>query len=197
MVSNKKKYFVQFRDYLNKFAIVKDDSFEKLCSIVNFRKVNKGEPILYEGQTAKKLYFVCEGLLISLYVKDDGSTHIKNFFLEGNFAGSVVSSLLYEPSSFGIQSLEDGVIMELDFKKYKQIIYKHDDLKIFYISYLEKNWVVENEKRQIAFATQTAMERYQTFLEEYPSLNKRVPQLHIASYLGVTPTQLSRIRKNL
>ena len=83
------------------------------------------------------------------------------------------------------------------FKKYKQIIYKHDDLKIFYISYLEKNWVIENEKRQIAFATQTAMERYQTFLEEYPSLNKRVPQLHIASYLGVTPTQLSRIRKNL
>ncbi|MFT4665925.1 MAG: CRP-like cAMP-binding protein [Gammaproteobacteria bacterium] len=57
--------------------------------------------------------------------------------------------------------------------------------------------MIENEKRQIAFATQSATERYLTFLEKYPLLDKRIPQLHIASYLGITPTQLSRIRKEL
>ena len=85
----------------------------------------------------------------------------------------------------------------MNYHKYKEVIFEHSDLKRFYISYLEQKWVVENEKRQISFAAQNATDRYLTFLEEYPSLPERVPQWLIASYLGITPTQLSRIRKDL
>jgi CRP-like cAMP-binding protein len=197
MVSQKEEQIDQFRKRLNKYASVTEDSFNKLLPILKFKIIKKGEFLLRVGQTAKNIYFVSKGILTSLFITIDGSTHIKNFFLEGNFAGSTVSLMLSSPSSFSIQSLEDSAIIEMNFMLYKQLINENDDLKNFYLCYLEQNWVIENEKKQIAFATQTATERYLTFLEEYPSLNKRVPQFHIASYLGITPTQLSRIRKDL
>ena len=194
---SEEKHFDQLRTYLNTYAPISEDSFSKLMSLISFRTVEKGEYLLQVHQRARKMLFVCEGVLISLYLTDDGGTHIKNFFVEGNFAASTVSLMLFSPSAFAIQSLERGVVMEFEYRKFKQLIFEHDDLKHFYIAYLEQNWVIENEKRQIAFATQSATERYLTFLEKYPSLDKKIPQLHIASYLGITPTQLSRIRKEL
>ncbi len=197
MISPQEKHITLFRNSLNAYATLTEDSFRLLLSLVRFRKVTKGEYLLHAGQTARKILFVCQGILVSQYVNKDGSTHIKNFFLEGNFAASKVSLLLSAPSGFALECLEDGVVIEMDFKQYKGLILAHDDLKHFYIAYLEHKWIIENEKRQIAFATQTARERYLTFLEDYPALDKRVPQWHIASYLGITPTQLSRIRKEL
>ena len=101
------------------------------------------------------------------------------------------------PSHFGIECIEDGKIIEMNYNRYKEIIFKNEDLKSYYIKHIEQNWIVENEKRQISFAAQDAKERYFTFLNEYPGLPDRVPQWQIASYLGITPTQLSRIRKEL
>ena len=191
------EYINQIQKSMNRYAPITEDSFSRLRAIMKIRKVGKGEYLLRANQVAKGIYVVCKGVLTSLFITKDGGTHIKNFFLEGNFAASTVSLLLSSPSSFSIQALEDSVVIEMNFSKYRQLIDEKNDLKQFYIGYLEQKWVIENEKRQIAFATQTASERYLTFLKEYPSLDKRVPQLHIASYLGITPTQLSRIRKNL
>ncbi|TRX60001.1 Crp/Fnr family transcriptional regulator [Fulvivirga sp. M361] len=186
-----------FKKSLHRYAPITDESFIKLFSISKFRTVKKSEPILLKGRTARKIYFVCKGILVSQWTDEEGNIHIKNFFLEGNFAGSIVSSLLSAPSEFSIESIEDGVIIEMDYQEYKQTIYDHDDLQRYYINYLEQKWVIENEKRQISFAAKNATDRYLTFLEEYPSLPERVPQWLIASYLGITPTQLSRIRKEL
>ncbi|MFT4665926.1 MAG: CRP-like cAMP-binding protein [Gammaproteobacteria bacterium] len=77
------------------------------------------------------MYFVCEGLLTSLFLTDDGSTHIKNFFVEGNLAGSTVSMMLFTPSDFAIQSLESGLVMEFDYRKYRALLFEYDDLKHF------------------------------------------------------------------
>ncbi|MDN5202688.1 Crp/Fnr family transcriptional regulator [Fulvivirgaceae bacterium BMA10] len=197
MILDEEKHKDLFQKSLNRFAAVTEDSFAKLISISKFKTVKKGEYILIKGQTARKIYFVCKGILISQWIDHEGNVHIKNFFLEGNFAASTVSLLLSAPSSFGIGSLEEGVVLEMDFTKYKQLIYECDDLKNFYIGYLEQKWIIENEKRQISFAAQNATDRYLTFLNDYPSLDRRVSQRLIASYLGITPTQLSRIRTEL
>lgn len=143
------------------------------------------------------MFFVCEGILISQWIDQEANMHIKNFFLQGKFAASTVSLLKNTPSEFGLECIEDGVILEMDYKKYKQLITEHNDLKNFYIAYLEENWIVKNEKRQISFAALSATERYEDFLKEHPSLPSRVSQWLIASYLGITPTQLSRIRKKI
>lgn len=197
MTLDQEKYIAQFRQTLNRYASVTDDSFAELMTIVKFRKVERNECLLPVGQVAIHKYFVCRGILVSVHITSNGGEHIKNFFTEGNFAGSTTSALQFTPSSFAIQALEDGVVMEYDHRKYKQLIDEREDLKSFYVAYLEQSWVIKNERRQIAFATQTATERYLTFREEYPALEQRVPLRYVASYLGVTPTQLSRIRKEL
>lgn len=74
---------------------------------------------------------------------------------------------------------------------------EESDLKLFHIFYLEKNWLMAKDAREIEIVQENAGQRYQRFLKEYPSLNSRIPQYHIASHLGITPTQLSRIRKKI
>ncbi|UZR97929.1 Crp/Fnr family transcriptional regulator [Chondrinema litorale] len=197
MLEDQEKYLALFRKSIEAFHPVSDTSFAKFIELVRLKTFTKGEQILMKGQTAKKIYFICEGILISQWIDELGNVHIKNFFLEGAFAGSKVSLLQETKSEFSIEAVTDGVIIEMDYSKYKKMIYENDDLKNFYIHYLEQKWVIENEKRQISFAAQNATERYLSFLQNYPDLQNRVPQRLIALYLGITPTQLSRIRKSI
>jgi hypothetical protein len=93
--------------------------------------------------------------------------------------------------------LEESLIFEIDFACYRQLLLEKDDLKLFQIRYLEKNWLLAKDAREIEIVQEDATTRYLRFIEEYPNLVDRLPQYHIASHLGVTPTQLSRIRKKL
>lgn len=191
------KYVQQFRKTILQYNTLSDQAFEQVVNLTRFRKIAKDDYLIQVGQVATKMYFVCEGVLVSQFLTEDGNVHIKNFFLENYLAASTVSLLQQRPSLFGIQALEDTLLLEFDYAAYKALVEQNIELSRFHVAYLEQSWVIKNEKRQIAFATQTSTERYQTFLTEYPNLDKRVPQLHIASYLGITPTQLSRIRKTL
>ncbi|AUP81277.1 Crp/Fnr family transcriptional regulator [Flavivirga eckloniae] len=191
------KYIELYSDYINSFSPVSQESLEQLLSLMKIRDVDKGETLVFKGQVARNILFVCEGILISQWMDDKANVYVKNFFLKGFYAGSTVSMLKSLPSHFGVECIEAGKIIEMDYHKYKEVIFKNEDLKSYYIKHIEQNWIVENEKRQISFAAQDAKERYFTFLDEYPDLPDRVPQWQIASYLGITPTQLSRIRRDL
>lgn len=195
MLTKKEMHIELFRETLNALSPVSKSSFQGLLSISRFRNIDKDYFLLHVGDVADRMYFVCKGILVSQYLKSDGSAHIKNFFIQGNFAASTVSCLQSTPSDFSLQCLEEAVILDMNYHEYKQLVLTYDDLKLLYIRHTEQSWIIKNEKRQIAFATQTAGERYHTFLREYPDLENRVAQHQIASYLGITPTQLSRIRK--
>ncbi|MCE7996881.1 MAG: Crp/Fnr family transcriptional regulator [Roseivirga sp.] len=197
MIPNQASYTELFKSTLQHYAPVSQASLEKLLAIARFRSIPKDQFLLHAGEVASRMYFVCEGILVSQYLRSDGSAHIKNFFIKGNFAASTVSCLQQSPSDFSIQCVEESVILDMSYHDYKELIFRYDDLKLLYINHLEQSWIIKNEKRQIAFATQTASERYRTFLNQNPDLETRVPQHQIASYLGITPTQLSRIRKEL
>ena len=186
-----------FKASLRKHAPVTDESFEHLVEICRVRRPSKGDYLLQIGETARHMYFVCDGILTSLFINAEGNQHIKNFFVKGHMAASTVSALLSRPSAFAIQCVESAIILEMKMAEYKDLVMARDDLKNFYIAYIEHSWIVNNEQRQISFATETATDRYKTFLAQYPNLEERVPQHQIASYLGITPTQLSRIRKDL
>jgi hypothetical protein len=85
----------------------------------------------------------------------------------------------------------------LDFPAYRSLLLQRDDLKLFQIHYLEKNWLLDKDAREIAIVQEDASQRYVRFIQDYPFLVERLPQHHIASHLGITPTQLSRIRKKI
>jgi len=164
---------------------------------VLFEKVSKQECLCRFGDISEDLYFVVDGLLRAYILDEEGHEYNKNFFIENTFAGSMVSLLTKEPSYFEIEALEDSMVIAIDYEKFRALLLEAEDLKLFQIYYLEQNWLIEKESREIALVQQNADERYRTFLEKYPNLENRIPQYLIASHLGITPTQLSRIRKNL
>ena len=197
MILHQEEYISVFRKAFESYHPISKSSWKSVEQLIRFKKVAKGGFLLHAGQVARNIHFVCKGLFRAFYTDIEGNVYNKIFFLENDYPASTVSLLLSAPSVFSIEALEEGLVINLDFQKYRQLIDKHDDIKNFYISYIEKNWIIEKEQREIALVTQNATERYLSLQKKYPSLEKRVPQFHIASHLGITPTQLSRIRKDL
>lgn len=187
--------FNSLREAIEIYTSISDDTWESLVQISTIKMIKKKDCPCRFRDTAKELLFVVRGLLRAYIVDEHGHEYNKNFFLENTFAGSMVSLLTKDPSYFEIEALEDSKVIFINYKKFRELLVKSDDLKLFQIYYLEKNWLIEKESREVALVQKSATERYRAFLESYPNLESRVPQYLIASHLGITPTQLSRIRK--
>ncbi|MBS7256563.1 Crp/Fnr family transcriptional regulator [Flavobacterium branchiicola] len=197
MPFNKETYLNKLRLYIESYSPISDKSWKLLENITEFQTLKKGEILLQNGEIAKNLHYIAEGILRTFITDEHGNFYNKNLFLENTLACSKVSSMLQTPSNFTIEALEDCILINLNYKKYITFIKENDDLKNYYIAQIEKNWIIEKEQREIALVMQNATERYLSLLEKNPNISDRIPLLHIASHLGITPTQLSRIRKSL
>jgi CRP-like cAMP-binding protein len=191
------KYQNILKSKFESYAPVSAASWQLIENIIEERSVKKGELLLQNGQVAKEIYFVAKGALRAFITDQAGNIYNKNIFLEGDFAGSTASLIQQIPSYFAIEALEESILININYKKYRELIFQNDDLKNFYIAYLERNWVIEKEKREISLVMENATERYLDLLSKHPDILERIALLHIASHLGITPTQLSRIRKTL
>lgn len=196
-MSNQEQYLSVFKATIGSYHIISEESFLLLASLIQIQRINKNEFLLKEGQVSKTLHFICKGAVIAYFSDEQANTYNKNIFLEHQFAGSTVSALLKIPSQFTLQAIEDSTIITINHEKYKELINQREDLKNFYIAYLEKNWVIDKEQREISLVMETAGVRYLKMLAKHPGIDKRIPLQHIASHLGITPTQLSRIRKEI
>lgn len=197
MTFNQDKYLSDLKLKFESYAPISISSWQLIENIIEVELIKKGELLLRNGQIAKEIHFIIQGALRAFITDAEGNTYNKNIFLEGDFAGSTVSLIQHTPSEFSIEVLEDSILININHKKYRELIFQNDDLKNFYIAYLEKNWIIEKEKREISIVMENATERYLDLLSKHPDISERIPLLHIASHLGITPTQLSRIRKNL
>ncbi|NMH86569.1 Crp/Fnr family transcriptional regulator [Flavivirga algicola] len=191
------QYILELRLKIESYSPISDESWSLIESIVTFKALEKDDILLRNGQIAKNVYFVCKGALRAYVTDYDGNIYTKNIFLENDFAGSKVSYLLAKPSKFALEALEDTLLISLNYKKYRKFIDDNIDLKNFYIAYLEKNWVLDKEPREVSLVMENATDRYIKLLKNHPNIDERIQKLHIASHLGITPTQLSRIRKNI
>jgi len=169
------------------------DAVKAICKIQSFKK---NDLILSAGDRARYYYFIRKGLLGYYTVDDDGHAIFKLFFEENSFVASTSAIIENTPSTFSIVALEDCELVMYPAQAFRELLVKHHDLALFQIHYLEKNWVVKKEPLEIDLKWDTAKIRY-IKLYENQKLYQRLKQHHIASYLGITPTQLSRIRKEL
>lgn len=190
-------YLDALRTYLSNYSSITLSSFELLKDLVKFQQISKNDILLNEGDVAKNIYFLGSGLVRAYSSDQEGRTYNKNIFLAGKMVGSMVSALLQKPSSFTLQALDESILLSLNFTKFKQFILEKDDLKNYYIAYLEKEWVMDKEQREVSLVMESASVRYEKFMEENPGIDRKISLHHIASHLGITPTQLSRIRKDL
>ena len=191
------KYFEQFRLACSQYYNFSDEVFEDFKNICFIREVKKGEILQDTYTEAKYIYFICKGVLRTYYLNEEGQIYTKNIFSENYFSASKVSLITKKDSYLNIDVLEDSTLIYINFEKYKELIKTKIEFKDFYINYLEKNWVIIKEKNEISLILDDAMTRYQNFIEQNPNIQNRIPLHHIANHLGITPTQLSRIRKNI
>ena len=186
---------LQLRRALHSYAPLSDDTWQGFCRLCRLRQLDKQQLLYRAGDPPASFAFVVSGLLRVFVIDDKGTEYNKNFFAENSFPGSMTALLTNTPSTFSIEALEACVLLEIDFKGYRELLLAREDLKLFHIHYLEKHWLLAKDRREVEIVQEDATRRYQRFIEEYPAISKRLPQYHIAAHLGITPTQLSRIRK--
>lgn len=182
-----------FFERIKEYTVLSDEAKRDWESLLQFKVYEKGEYFIRLGQIPKRTAYVSQGLFSQYYVSEIGDHVIKNFFQEGRLAGVIPATLTGKKSPFAIEALEKTMVLEFDFLEFKNLVLKHPCIADVYIQYMEKYWVMEKEPDEISFRNDTAATRYNDFLTKYPRLVKRLKKHQIASYLGVTPTQLSRI----
>ena len=189
--------FSALRESIESYAPVSDETWSDLRAICRLKQVPRGHILYSAGEVPDSFAFVYRGLF-RVYVTDEkGKEYNKNFFDEGKYPGAMTALLTGSPSLTTIEALEDSSVITIDFKRYRKLLEKRHDLKMYQIHYLERNWLLVKDSREIEIVQNDATRRYLRFMEEHGTIAARIPQYHIASHLGITPTQLSRIRKIL
>lgn len=171
-------------------------SIEKCLSQQKTRRFKKGEMIVQEGSICKYTFFVESGLLRIYSVDEKGKEHLLQFAPEGWFITDHDSFFYQKPSVYNIQALENTEAYLLDEDFFNQLSIQHHEFGSFNTRLLH-NHISQLQKRITYLIAHTAEERYLNFTQLYPDLLLRVPQTMVASYLGITPESLSRIRKEL
>lgn len=182
-------FFQKIRTYVD-LTIAAEQAWQALLKEKTYQK---GDHFISIGQIPKKVAFVTKGLFSQHYIDEDGDTVIKYFFPEGRIAGSIPATLTKSESLFTITALEETTVLEYDFSEFKKLTSAFSDVAGFYIRYMEQHWVIDKEPYEISLRNDSAKTRYDQLLKKYPELVKRLKKHHIAAYLGITPTQLSRI----
>jgi CRP-like cAMP-binding protein len=183
----------QFFQQVRRYYPITAASEQAWADLLKEKTYRKGELLVREGQVPRKFSFICRGLTYQSYFPQEGEMIIKYFFPENRLAASVTATMTGAPSQFTITAIEDTLTLEYDFSAFRKLVDTHQDIALFYVNYLERHWVVEKEPLEIAFRSDTAATRYQQFLLSHGHLLPRLKKYHIAAYLGITPTQLSRI----
>lgn len=185
------------RQGFERYCPLDEETWNGLQEISSLVEYPKDGFLSRQGEVPSSFGFVCHGLLRGFSSNESGHQYNKVFFKEGTFPGSMIALLTNTPSAIAIQALEPSSVMRIHFRAYRRLLEQRSDLKWFQILYLEQNWLLAKEPREVALVQKNATQRYLDFLRDHPDLEKRLPQYHLASHLGVTPTQLSRIRRDL
>ena len=163
-------------------------------SLLKTKELKKKQFLLKAGEISRHENFVEKGLLRAYTVDDKGQEHIAMFGMEDWWISDMYSFLTETPATQFIDALEDSVIYSIDTADLEKLYLKVPKFDRFFRILLQ-NAFIANQKRVLASISQSAEEQYLAFTKKYPSLEQRIPQHQIASYLGITPETISRIRK--
>lgn len=152
--------------------------------------------LLSSGEIAKYTYFVNAGILRSFNINDNIIEHVLHFACEGWWIGDMYSYISEKPGNLFIEVLEDSEIVSISKENLQQLYYEIPKLERFF-RILAENSLVSHHERLMDNLSLTAEERFEKFCIKYPTLIQKVPQKQIASYIGVTPEFLSKLKKRL
>lgn len=186
----------KFYSFLTSNVEIDQGLLEKLFSNCSYKTFQKGEFLLHEGKICKASFFVEKGLLRQFSIDEKGKEHILQFAPENWFLSDRESIFLKRPSHYFIQAMEDTEVFLVDPTLLNKLA-ESDAAFLAFNNQLLHTHILSLQKRITLLLSASAEDRYLDFVKTYPDLSLRVSQLHIASYLGITPESLSRVRKEL
>ena len=152
--------------------------------------------LLSAGEVANCTYFVNSGILRSFNINDNIIEHVLHFACEGWWIGDMYSYISEKPGNLFIEVLEDAEVVIITKENQQQLYQEIPKLERFF-RILAENSLVSHQERLMDNLSLTAEERFEKFCSKYPTLIQKVPQKHIASYIGVTPEFFSKMKSRL
>jgi len=185
-----------FKKYLaEKMKLTEEDwaVIEPVCII---KKLKKHQFLLQEGDVWRYHAFVCKGLLRRYSIDAKGVEHIIQFSVENWWAGDRDSLMNKTPSKYNIDAVEDSVVLVIRNEDFEMLYQQLPAFNNMVTQLLFRSFNASQERIN-ATISMTAEEKYLHFINTFPSLANRIPRHMIASYLGITPETLSRVKGNL
>jgi len=192
----KNNYFEKMRNSLDQYASLAEEDWIKLSEIFQISKYSKATHIVHPSEESSRLFFVCTGLIRYYYLADGGKEWNKAFISEDMLSASFSKDFLGQLSPYGIEALEDSVLLTTRFSDFEALYETCPMIERLGRKFIELV-LISKMKRERSFLQSDAKTRYLDFVEQYPTLSQRIPQYHLASYLGVSEVSLSRIRCQL
>ena len=190
----KNKRVTDLKTFFNKLTPVSTESWDKFSQLFSPRVLKKGDNFISEGQIAKEIGFLEEGIIRAFYRNKEAVEYNKHFFINPCFIGGYASLITQNPNQIFQQAITDCTIQVAKFADIQKLYDSCPDIERA-ARILAEQFFVQKEQREIEIVLLDADKRYEIFQRDFPQLEQQIPQYHIASYLGITPTQLSRIRK--
>jgi len=185
-----------FYKYYTEKAELTEEVFEELEPYFSFKEVVHHHYLLREGEVSRYTFFVESGLLQSFSLDEKGGEHILQFAPENWIVSDRAGQYFNKPSDFYIKAIEPSIVVFIQQEFMEKASKQSNAFACFMESSLQRN-IYMQQQRINSLLAMTAKERYLLFMDMYPSLLQRVPQWMIASYLGITPESLSRVRREL
>ena len=182
------------KHFFEQYGKLTEQAMEDLTNKFKFKQVKKGERLLLQGQVCRHIFFVSKGCLRLYYIANEVEITVW-FSFENNSTIEFSSFLSEEPSDYFIEAIEDSDILSISKSELTKLYKKHPELEGI-IRVFWEDVILNLLKRFTALQKDDAEKRYLNLMSQ-PKYLQRIPQKYLASYIGVTPTSLSRIRRNI
>lgn len=184
------------KTHISKRVRLTDAEFDRCRGFFVEKRVRKRQFLLQEGEVSRAIAYVTDGCLRSYTVDRKGEEHIIQFAIADWWISDLQSYLTGSPATYTIDAIQDSTVLLLEREARVRLLDAVPAMERFFRLLQEANYIAMH-RRINASLSESAEERYLAFLKTYPALVEQVPQGQIASYLGITPQSLSRIRKDL
>lgn len=183
-------------NFFNHLSPISNQTWLDIGDLFIEKSYNKSDYFSKEGVVASKFGIVTKGILRGFYRANNGAEYNKTFFTAPSLIGAYSSLITKEVNLINQQCLTDCIIYEADYNSFEKLCILNIELERLSRNIAENHFVIK-EKREIDLVMLDASARYEILQSEIPNIDNLIAQYHIASYLGITPTQLSRIRNKL
>lgn len=173
-----------------------DEEIEVIKQSFKFKKLRKRQYLLQEGDTSKYISFVTKGALRQYTVDDKGHEHIVRFGIERWWMGDYEGFMTNTPSRYNIDAIDDSELLQISYRQLEDLKKTVPAIEAM-LKKIDQRSYISHQRRIHSSISNTAEDRYIELMNTYPEFLQRFPQNMIASYLGISPETLSRIRKQM